>query len=265
MRSRLVSIPPPTRGVYRLGRGHTEPFAPPDWNSACDDGTFGNRFDDPSTDEEKPPETRFRTIYCATQRIATFGETVARFRPSPALLANLDTIDDEESLAESLAGAVDPQDVSRGLIPADWRLRRRVDHTILDPGLLFVDIIAAETMQHLRTALASLAVHLHLADVDLSSVTSQQRRFTQGCARYIHEQRDTAGMPRYAGIRYVSRLNSQWECWAVFEDRLRHVQGWPGLPVAILADDEDLLSVATLFNLTIELFSGQQHYLRLPR
>ena len=117
-------------------------------------------------------------------------------------------------------------------------------------------------MQHLRTALGSLVAHLHLADVDLSSVTGYQRRFTQGCARYIYEQLDEFRRPRYAGIRNVSRLNSQWECWAVFDDRLRHVRGWPSLPVTILADDRGLLSAAALFNLTIELFAGQDQYLR---
>jgi len=130
MASQLVVIPPPAEGLYRLRRGPAEPFAPSDWERAHDDGTFGNRFDDPSADEETPPESQFRTVYCATQRVATFGETVARFRPSPTLLANLEAVDDDESIEESLASAVDPQDVRRGLIPADWRLRRRVDHTV---------------------------------------------------------------------------------------------------------------------------------------
>ncbi len=37
--------------------------------------------------------------------------------------------------------------------------------------------------------------------------------------------------PRYAGIRYVSRLGSQWECWAVFEDDERDFEVIERLPI----------------------------------
>ncbi len=262
METRLVAVPPPAGGVYRLARGPAEPFAPADWNRADQDGTFGNRFDDPSAEDGRSPEERFRTIYCATQRAATFGETVARFRPSVTLLAQLADINDDESLEAALAGAVDPEDPRRGLIPADWRLRRHIGHTVLDSALVFVDIAASETMQHLRWALAPLTDRLHLDDVDLSSLTSRQRRFTQGVARYVYEQQDPSGRPRFAGIRYPSRLNSKWECWAVFDDRIQHRPGWPGFPASVFPDDKDLMDVAKLFSLTIEVFPGQSHYIR---
>lgn len=262
MASKLVGIPPPPDGMYRLAGGPAGPFTSPDWDRALEDGTFGNRFDDPTEEEGRSPEERFRVIYCATQRIATFGETVARFRPSLSLLSDLKEIKDDEPIEDSLSGAVDPENIERGLIRADWRLRRRVGHTLLDPSLKFVDIAHAETIQHLRSALAPLAARLGLTDIDLSSLTSQQRRFTQGCARYVYDQMDDSGKTRYAGIRYPSRLNAEWECWAVFDDRIRHQRGWPHFPASILADDEDLARVARLFNLTIETVPGHDHYIR---
>jgi hypothetical protein len=262
MAAQLVSVPPPANGLYRLARGPADPFTPPEWDRAHADGTFGNRFDDPTEDEGKTTEERFRVIYCATQRVATFGETLARFRPSPSLISALDEIDDDEPLEASLSGALDPDDRRRGLIDADWRLRRRMGHTIMDPMLRFVNITDAETIQHLRTARASLATRLNLGDIDLSLLTSQERRFTQGCARYIYDQLDESGKPRFAGIRYLSRLDPEWECWAVFEDRVRHMLGWPGFPATPAPDDNDLLSVARLFNLTIEVISGLNHYIR---
>lgn len=262
MEQRLVTVSPPPGGVYRLSRGPAEPFDPPEWERAQEDGTFGNRFDDPSAKDGTRPEERFRVIYCATQRGATFGETVARFRPDLDLLASLDVISDEESVAEALAGAVDPKDPRRGLILADWRLKRRIGHTVLDPSLGFVDIASAETMQYLRNALAPLADQLGLSDVDLGSVTGSNRSFTQECARYLHDQTDDVGNPVYAGIRYPSRLKSDWECWAVFDDRIRHASGHPGFPTTFHADDEDLMEVARLFNLTIEVFPGQGQFLR---
>jgi hypothetical protein len=236
-----------------------DPFQPPDWDRAHDDGTFGNRFDDPSLENDVPADRRFRAIYCATQRIATFGETLARFRPSLNLLTKLGEIDDEESLLESLHGVIDPHDHSRGLIPADWRLRRRIGHTIVDPEFRFVDVAHVESLQHLRTALAKPSQIAPLTDFDLSAVTSPQRILTQRCARYIYDQIDPEGAPAFAGIRYVSRLDSQWECWAFFSDRFSHS---PEMPTSLFPDDEDLHEIARIFHLTIEVISGGEHLIR---
>jgi hypothetical protein len=87
--------PPEGRRVYRVCRGF-DVFAPPDWSWAHEDGTFGNRFDDPGKYRGIPEEDRFRVVYCATQRAGAFGETIARFRRSPRLVEGLRTIEGEE-------------------------------------------------------------------------------------------------------------------------------------------------------------------------
>lgn len=258
----IAEVTPPSTGIFRLVRAPADPFSPTDWDRSAPDGTFGNRFDDPSAEDGRPVKERFRVIYCATQRTATFGETIARFRVSLALLNALQNIDDDEPIAESLRGVVDPDDPRHGLLPADWRMRRRIGHTMLEPSLRFADLNHPETMQSLRTALSALADRLGLNDVDLSSVTSPQRRFTQGIARYIYEQVDEMGRPRFAGIRYPSRLNPEWECWAIFDGRIRHLPGWPNIPTSFFPDDADLQEVARLFGLTIEIFPGQDLFIR---
>lgn len=63
--------------VYRLGR-RPDPWAWPDWRYAGPDGTFGNRFDD--------PQGIYRVLYASTQRLATFRECLAPFRPDPAVI-----------------------------------------------------------------------------------------------------------------------------------------------------------------------------------
>lgn len=226
----LVAVSPPAGPIYRIARGPNDPFAAPSWDYALQDGTFGNRFDDPTAADGYPPEQCFRVIYCASQRAAAFGETLARFRVSTALLGALGSIDEEESIGQSVAGATDPDDVRRGLVPADWRMRRRIGETILSPSLRLVDIDAGESIEHLRHSLAPLARQLNLTTIDLSAMTSSNRHYTQCCARHIYEQRDQAGAPAFAGIRYLSRLNASWECWAIFENRMIHVPGWPGPP-----------------------------------
>jgi hypothetical protein len=200
----LKTVQAPVDPVYRVGRA-PDPFALPDWAYAQPDGTFGGRFDDPSGRRGVPPEQRFRTLYLSTTPSGAFGEVLARFRPDLAVLAAL--------------GSAPP---GAGAVPTDWHAVRRLGVTILDATTSFVDIGAAHTLKILRPILAPLATELGLPDIDLSAVTGPSRVFTQEAARYVYEQRDDAGQPCYAGIRYTSRLDHSWECWAAFGDRVRH-------------------------------------------
>lgn len=230
----------PRSPVYRVGR-MPRPLTPPHWAYALADGTFGNRFDDPSARRGMPPEQRFRVLYLATTRASAFGETIARHRP------------DLESLARAGMSTW-----PRPVVSAAWRQARRLGITVLTTPLPFVDITAAATLVVLRAALAAVALESGLPDIDLSAATGPARIFTQEAARYIYEQRDAAGAPRYAGVRYLSRLNPDWECWAVFVDRLRQRVVRSG--EVIRADDPGLYEAAALLGLGIEDDRGRRHY-----
>lgn len=235
-----LSIVRPPVLIYRVGRG-LDAFAPPDWAYALPDGTFGNRFDDPSAEGGRPEEERYRMIYCATERAGAFGETIARFRPSIELLAGLEQVEDEETLDPELEG---------GIVPEEWRLSRRMGSTRLASGLQFADLPAPQTMRVLREELAAVAEGLGLEDLDLSAVTGPHRRLTQEAARYVYDLADASGAPAFAGIRYLSRLNPSWGLWAVFHDRMRHEPGEVAEPIR--ADDPDLLEAAALLGLRVE-------------
>ena len=244
MAAELIEVSPPEQGVYRIGWRSSAVFAPPSWDFADpNDGTFGNRFDDPGHEAGHSPEQQFRMVYCATERICTLMESCARFRQSLPFLGAF--TDDELSHLS-------------GVIPAEWRLEHVMGHTRLDSALRFVDIAAMSTMSHLRDVMAKDAFELGLEDFDLSVVTGPHRKLTQHIARHIHEQVDTEGRPRFAGIRYLSRFGDNKECWAVFDTRIKH--GDVFIEQNILPDDDDLLSVARVFGLTIEVLDG--HYLR---
>ena len=113
-------------------------------------------------------------------------------------------------------------------------------------------------MNHLRYALADVVLELGLQDIDLSAVTGPQRKLTQRIARYIYEQVGSQGNPLFAGIRYLSHYGGDQECWAIFDTRMIHDDTY--VEQSILPDDPDLLAVARLFGLTIEVLDG--HYLR---
>jgi hypothetical protein len=251
----LVVVSPPRGGLYRLSRREAEPFALPDWERAGEDGTFGNRFDDPGGIIGTPTGERFRVVYCSTQRAAAFGETLARFRPSASVRQMLERIDDDEPLVESLSGTVDPEYPTHGLVSRDWIDRRHIGHTCLESTDRFADIAAGDTLSHLNEKLTPMAVVLGLPEVDLSIMTGKHRILTQTAARYIYNQ-------GFSGVRYVSRLDAGWECWALFEGRFHHQAGYPGFPTSLSPDDDDLMMIARRFGLSIELLPGNDHLLR---
>jgi hypothetical protein len=225
--------------VYRVARGF-DAFAPPDWGWAKDDGTFGNRFDDPGAYRGIPEEQRFRVIYCATQSVGAFGETIARYRKSPKLLAELQQIEDDEPPDPELEG---------GIVPEDFRLRRSLGTTRLSDALVFADFTNGETLTILREELASWLVRFGLEELDLSTITSQQRRLTQEAARYVYALANL-GQTVYAGVRYVSRLHADWELWAIFYDRMIHTP--EEVAGVIREDDLGLQEAARVLDLRVE-------------
>jgi hypothetical protein len=231
--------------VVRVGRG-PDPFEPPPWEYALEDGTFGNRYDDPGAARGIPREHRFRVVYCSTSAEGAFGETIARFRPAPALIAGLEEIEDDEPVDPALFG---------GIVPADWRMTRRLGMTRLDRSMRFLDLVAPDTVHALRRTpqIAQLAANLGLPDIDYSAVNGPNRTFTQALSRFVYESSDAQGNPLFGGIRYTSRLNPQWECWAIYLDRMVHT---PDLPTAIHADNRALLKAAALLGLTVEVIPG---------
>jgi hypothetical protein len=234
----LPYVGPPEGGrVFRVSRGF-DVFAPPDWSWAQEDGTFGNRFDDPGKYRGIPEEDRFRTIYCATQRAGAFGETIARFRRSPRLVEGLRTVDAKEPFETELEG---------GVLPEEWRLGRRLGSTRLDEGLVCADLASAETFQILTEELAPLLVRFGLTEFDLSLITSRRRRVTQEAARYAYELAGSGQI--FAGVRYLSRLNPAWELWAVFHDRMVHLP--EELSETVREDDPGLEEAASVLGIEI--------------
>lgn len=186
------------RPLYRLGR-RSAVWTWPDWAYAGEDGSFGNRYDD--------PEKQYRVLYASSQRLGTFLETLARFRPDPTILAARIESDPTDELHPT-----NPP----GAVPAAW-LTKRVMGTATVAGD-FADVGQSRSLAHLRATFAARLIHYGLNDLDGATIRmSAPRRFTQEVSRYIYECSDPAGEPGYAGIRYLSRLGDEIHNWAIFE------------------------------------------------
>jgi hypothetical protein len=191
----------PSGNLHRVSRG-ADAWAWPAWAYAGEDGTFGNRFDDPAGE--------YRVLYATSQRVGAFIETLARYRTDPALVAEYEEM------------AIEPGDSDRyptippGVVPADWCASRTIGTARHDGP--FADIGHSRSLVELRTALASRLVHYGLDDLDAGDVRRRApRAFTQEISRYVFANSVTEDGEPLVGIRYLSRLGDDVENWAIFE------------------------------------------------
>jgi hypothetical protein len=182
----MLEVKCPPEIVFRIGR-KPDPWAPPSWAYAHEDGTFGNRFDD--------PEGSYRVLYASSQRVSCFAETLARFRPSLEVLAELDLIDGADNFAS--------------FNPADWIANRRIG-TATVRGV-FADIYANAWVSLLRRELAGLALELGIHEIDASALQANgPRRLTQAASLRVR-------LRGLNGVYYRSRFGHSMENCALFE------------------------------------------------
>jgi hypothetical protein len=211
--------------LFRLGRDG-DAWAVPDWAYAKEDGTFGNRFDDPMR--------VYRVLYASSQRLGCFIETLARFRVDVSFIADLALMENGEDDFTAL-----------GTVRRAWFKGRCIGTA--NVGGEYADIYALGWVSHLRTALAEIAVRLGMEDVDLSSLErAEPRLLTQYAGRNAFEL-------GYAGVYYHSRYGHSIENWAIFEDWAIS-ERFPILQPnsrKVAEDDPDLLEALRILGLII--------------
>jgi hypothetical protein len=214
--------------IYRLGR-RPDPWRWPDWAYAGEDGTFGNRYDD--------PRSAYRVLYASSLRLGSLLETLARFRPDPAVLAVEINGDPRDEAYETLAA---------GVVPASWLDDRTLGIARCDAA--FADVGHARSLAALRTALAADVVRYGLEDVDAAAIRAAvPRGFTQEISRYVYECTDEQGDGPFRGIGYLSRLGDDIRNWAIFEPAEVEVLEGPELD----RDDPDLRRALSLYELEL--------------
>jgi RES domain len=214
----VITVSPPAEAVFRVVAqregGPDEVYDPPPWNTS-----FRGRFDDPRInrpDRGFPKENCFRVLYFATQLAGAFGETLQRHIPRPKELEKIFRNNPPPNPL-FLGGQVTQAELAR----------RQIGRTRLDPALRFADVMAAGTRMALyyTPTIPPLVEQLGLSHLDISAITGdtkEHRQLTQEIALYIYNLADNQGQPAFDGIRYLSHVNADWECWAVFHERFRH-------------------------------------------
>jgi hypothetical protein len=213
--------------VFRLGR-RPKPWEWPDWAYAGADGTFGNRYDDPLG--------VYRVLYASSERLATFVECLACFRPDIEAVAELAAIAGEGG---------DKEPPAAGVVPAEWIEQRCVGRAALVGD--YADVGHHESLAELRIALAARVVHHRLHDLDAATLRlGAPRTFTQEVGRYVFDQ-TVGGQRRWNGLSYLSKHGDDLRNWAVFEAAMPDVID----VIAFGSDDHDLLSALALHGLIL--------------
>ncbi|MDP8931879.1 MAG: RES family NAD+ phosphorylase [Actinomycetota bacterium] len=225
---RFKAVDPPTAMVWRVGR-RPDPLKvrkprplPPE------ETRVGNRFDSISG--------RFSCLYLASDSCGCFMETLGRLRP-------------KEHLADLVREEWEQRGwMNVGSVPADWRERRcRVQVAIDLDAPPFLDVDDAATLWTLDVLLRPQLDTWQVDELDTSVIRGQDRRVTRAIADWAWEFRSPEFPIGFAGIRYISRLDSKQECWAVFDDiEVREIGR-----TAISPRDPDVCYAAGILALTI--------------
>lgn len=212
----------PTAGVHRVAR-REDPLQMSYITAADAETSTGNRYDVPAGG----------VLYCATDLVCCYAETLARFRPAPSLIAKL--------------GQYEAGRMNAGSVPADWRMRRVACHVNCRDPLPFVDVEDPYTLAYLGAVLAKDLAALGVDEpLNVSHVRGGNRLIPRLISRWAYVQQDEDGNALYSGIRYESKLGD-WECWAIFDGTQMTATGH----TAITVNDDSLQFVAKMFDLTI--------------
>ncbi len=176
--------------IYRVARSPVWEW--PDWAFAGKDGTFGNRYDDPTSN--------YRVLYASHTRHGCFIETLARYRPDLALYAELAEIEG-------------PDDhVPPGVVPGQW-LRERYVGMARATGT-HAEIGSSESIAYLRAKLAGALVGFDLDDFDAASLQMTAPRSVTQLVSHL------AFRDRFDGVRYLSKYGNDVINVAIFEGRV---------------------------------------------
>jgi hypothetical protein len=191
------------------------------------------------------PEGSYRVLYASTSAFGAYLEKLAQFRPDLELVAEFARVRENDRSAPKTAPA--------GRLPVGWRARHLLGKGLTDGvNEPLVAVGRARSLAALRLALADVAERLGVADIDAGVIrldlSVEFLQFTQTISRFIYE-RTRRGIPRYAGILYLSQHADDVVNCAVFE----RGEAFPVTHLersAIEIDDEDFLKACELHGVT---------------
>lgn len=195
----LAELEPPGR-LYRVAR-KPDPWQWPDWQFAHDDGTFGNRWDD--------PRRLYRVLYASTHPLGCYLEVLAWYRPDPKVTAEIEQIVDNEPHLNRTRRP--------GELTLEWVEARQISEIHPKHGR-FADIGHSQSLAALNRDLATEIVRHGLDEIDGAAIRQKApRTLTRAISRHVYEHA-TLDDRLFAGIFYESRHGNDLHNYALFEN-----------------------------------------------
>jgi hypothetical protein len=115
--------------IFRISDRDYDPWTLRSWASVGRDGTFGYRWDDP---KKADPTDKFRAVYAACTRVASFVEKLQEFILTPELFAlrTLITYDP----------AAGPSSLEPGVVPREWADENVMGQADVPEKVLFASV-----------------------------------------------------------------------------------------------------------------------------
>jgi len=205
-----------------------------------------------------------RTVYGASPAVAAYAESLAAQRlkftmAGPTLADLFDDLDadDESTLLEAVESEwAERNHMPPGTVAAGWRLERRLYELRLPRTGWFVALERAESIAAVSAALKSELADLGLDQLTVADLRGDHRALTTTIAEWVREQTFDDGT-RPHGIRFGSKHDSSWSCWAIWlraVDEGKRTTTEPtktdkGSPILGCEHNEDMARVATMFKL----------------
>jgi hypothetical protein len=207
--SRFHLVGPPVGGFWRATT-HPEPMdpppPPPPLREADPRDDASGRWDAPSGE--------YRVLYCATEPEGALGEKLAPFMPNVSAVQRVEGFLDEDPDPEFADDFLEASLASADIDSFGWLLA----HAPALPAARFIDVWHPATAVALFSQAASLLKEFGLHVLDIRALVDKRRPFTRRLGAILRGAATTeAGELRASGLRYDSRLQPRWECWALWE------------------------------------------------
>jgi hypothetical protein len=174
-------------------------------------------------------------LYSSSQRLGTFLEVLAQFRPHPAVVEG----------RQAIASTVDDELAGPGELDQSWLEKRRI--AVGEMTGLFAAVGRSEWLAYLRDRVSIPEEHRGIYEVDAAGIRLElPPGITRRISRLVAEV-TVEGLRVFQGIYYLSRHGDEIENWALFEPaevRNKEVD-------EIGATDSDLLAVLERFNIRL--------------
>lgn len=193
------TIPPPRGPIYHVGR-RPDPFYwhPPQRLDV--EQPSGGRFDD--------PHVEYATLYCASSAYGALLEKLCPLRPIPELAAQYNSALDDD---------VDPEfdrPPTGATFPVGFGDANVMGTATIDPDRRFLDVEDPENHRLLEQLGGQPLLRLlGVGRIDRGTFDANDRTLTRRVARELY---DLAG-DEIAGLRYISAIDAEVECWAIWE------------------------------------------------